>query len=268
MQSYDIIIQAGQSNADGSGHGPVACAYEPTPDVWHLNVGKTVIWENVSPSQVIYDEKPFTLAPAGERAGSHGETYSDFSLTFGRDFVDAGLLPSGRRLLIVRAAVGATGFARSDEESGHWGIGEPVYEKMIELIDYAISLSPDNRLVGMLWHQGEHQASDADQTLFIERLTALFLSVRERYGVPALPIVAGDFSQDWKSKHFEDADRVTRAIREVLDRIGHTAFVSSEGLMSNDRKMGNGDDIHFCREALYELGHRYFKAFASIEKSN
>ena len=266
MQSYDIIIQAGQSNADGSGWGPVKNAFLPIEDVWHLSVGKTVIWENVPQPQVIYDGKPFSLGVAAERIGGNGSLYSDFSLTFGRDFVDAGLLPSGRRLLIVRAAVGATGFARQRGEAAHWGMGEPVYEKMIEMIDYAMALSPENRIVGMLWHQGEHQAGGADLDCFTEQLETLFRSVRERYGVPNLPIVAGDFVQDWKSKNFENAHRVTLAIRQVLDKIGHTAFVESDGLLSNNQKMDNGDDIHFCREALYELGHRYFEAFSSIKE--
>ena len=266
MGNYDIIIQAGQSNADGTGIGPVQDAYVPTPDVWHLNVDKTVIWENVPQTQVVYSDKPFDLAIAKERLGANGETYSDFSLTFGRDYVNASLLAPGRKLLIVRAGVGATGFARSDEKSAHWGIGEPVYEKMIQMIDHAMALSPDNRLVGMLWHQGEHQASEASTTRFSQLLKELLLSVRERYSVPELPIVAGDFVQDWKGKHFEEADRVTQAIRQVLDELGHTAFVASEGLLSNNQKIANGDDIHFCRESLYELGHRYFRAFLSIEK--
>lgn len=35
--SYDILIQAGQSNSDGTGFGPVSNPYEPNDQVWYMN---------------------------------------------------------------------------------------------------------------------------------------------------------------------------------------------------------------------------------------
>ena len=40
------------------------------------------------------------------------------------------------------------------------------------------------------------------------------------------------------------------------------AYVETADLRSNDQKTGDGDEIHFCREDLRELGHRYYAAFA------
>ena len=45
MEKYDIIIQGGQSNAEGSGRGPVLKAYEPSEDIYYLDVEYTL--ENV-----------------------------------------------------------------------------------------------------------------------------------------------------------------------------------------------------------------------------
>lgn len=39
------------------------------------------------------------------------------------------------------------------------------------------------------------------------------------------------------------------------------AFVFSEGLLSNNQKVKNGEEIHFCRESIYELADRYFFEF-------
>ena len=41
-ERFDIIIQAGQSNADGTGFGPTADPWVPTEDVWYLNGDFTV----------------------------------------------------------------------------------------------------------------------------------------------------------------------------------------------------------------------------------
>ena len=174
-EKFDIIIQAGQSNAEGSGRGPAEQPYERTPDIWQLDVKKTVIWENVPLVQVTYADEPIALTEAYERQIG-GVTYGDLALPFAKDYVKAGLLEKGRRLLIVRAAVGATGFARDDEVMGHWGEGEVVREKMYELIDYAMSLSPDNRLVALLWHQGEHQSNERGSTRYQRELRQLLLS--------------------------------------------------------------------------------------------
>ena len=42
------------------------------------------------------------------------------------------------------------------------------------------------------------------------------------------------------------------------------AYVETADLRSNDQKTGDGDEIHFCREDLQELGRRYFEAFTRL----
>ena len=39
---YDIIVQGGQSNAEGTGIGPVSQELVLSPNVWYLDVEKTV----------------------------------------------------------------------------------------------------------------------------------------------------------------------------------------------------------------------------------
>ena len=59
-------------------------------------------------------------------------------------------------------------------------------------------------------------------------------------------------------------DAVLSAIKEVSDEIGCAALVSSAGLTSNGEKNGNGDILHFSREALMEFGKRYFEEYKSL----
>ena len=58
---------------------------------------------------------PYVIDIAKERANS-SVTVGDFSLTFAKRYIEQGLLKEGRKLLIVRTAVGGTGFKK-----GHWG---------------------------------------------------------------------------------------------------------------------------------------------------
>ena len=59
-----------------------------------------------------------------------------------------------------------------------------------------------------------------------------------------------------------------KAIRDVFLEMGG-AFVDTQGLRSNwsvnaVHPLKRVDEVHFCRESLYELGERYYDAFAEL----
>lgn len=258
MERYDIILQAGQSNADGTGRGPVEQPYIPSADILYLQAAKTVqiTAEGIS---VTYADQPFLVEVAEDTEREDG-IKGDFSLTFARDYIDHGLLAEGRKLLIIRAAVGGTGFKRKN-----WGLQDQLYLKMLEMADYALSCNPENRLVAFLWHQGEHDAvHGTPPDMYKSLMRDLVYSVRARYGNDKLPFLAGDFVQQWKQDNAAISIPIAAKLQELCNEIGSAAFVETKGLPSNDEKTGNGDSIHFCRQSLYDLGHRYFNAFQSI----
>ena len=255
---FDIIIQAGQSNAEGLGVGPVSAEYMPilSGNVYYLEAEKTVehLPETV---RVTYADTPFIITPAKER-GSEQNPVGDFAMSFGEAYVK-GNLQNDRKLLIVRAAIGGTGFVKKQ-----WGLEDQVYLKMIELADYALSINEENRIVGVLWHQGECDAFEKNEpNVFKQQLASLIQDIRKRYG-KNLPFIAGDFVSEWKQKNISDCEPIVEKIREVLRETGHSAFIETSDLLSNNQKNGNGDDIHFCREALCILGCRYYDAFREI----
>ena len=256
---FDIIIQAGQSNAEGLGIGPVSEEHMPMllGDVYYLEAEKTVehLPETV---RVTYVEKPFTITPAKERGSEHNPM-GDFALAFGAKYEKEVLQNSDRKLLIIRAAIGGTGFVKKQ-----WGLEDKVYLKMIEMADFALSLNAENRIVGVLWHQGECDSFEKnDPDVFKQQLASLIQDIRKRYG-ENIPFIAGDFVNEWKQKYLSDCEPIVEKIREVLREMGRSAFVETSDLLSNNQKNGNGDDIHFCREALYVLGRRYYDAFQEI----
>lgn len=257
---FDIIIQAGQSNAEGYGIGPADEAVVPklSGNVWQIHPlkGAEVIDGHL---QVTYHEGPLQIVPAAETQIATGMK-GNFSLTFAQRYEEEGFLKSGRQLLIIRAAVGGTGF-----NDGLWGLGNPLHVKMVEMVDFALSLNPGNRVVGFLWHQGENEAYPrSDFDCLKKNIQDTFEDVRARYGA-GIPIIAGDFVNDWKSKNLERCEPVIATIKEVIAEIGNGEFVETSDLESNGHKMQNDDDIHFCREALCILGKRYFEKYKNME---
>lgn len=263
MKGYDIVIQAGQSNAEGCGKGTVATPYAVNNRVWHLEHKWQVVPSEKAGERpaVIYADEPFTLAPASERVSEKWGVVADFSLTFSKEYIENGVLKEGRRLLIVRGAVGGTGFC-----VGNWRVGDQLHKKLRALVDYALALEGENRVVALLWHQGECDAFEGTTALEYEQnFTAFLRDIRQAYGED-LPVVAGDFVQEWKSKNLSICTPITETTERICVEDAFGAYVHTDGLASNDMAVHDGEDIHFCREAQYELGKRYFQAFARIYK--
>ena len=257
---YDIFIQGGQSNSEGTGHGPVMRELSVMDDVWYLEAEKTVevLEDNM---RITYADKPLKLVPAQERV-VNGEVTGDFSLTFAEEYKKAGLLKEGRQIVIVRAAIGGTGFQKKQ-----WGLGNLLHNKLVEMTDYALTLGEGSHVVGFLWHQGEHDAFEGNiPDRYYRQLTEMLADVRARYGAD-IPFIAGDFVNDWKSKNIEICAPIIEKIKQAVANDGNAAFVETSDLLSNSQLLGNEDDIHFCRESLHILGARYFQAFKNLKKN-
>lgn len=260
LTEFDIIIQAGQSNAEGMGLGEIENGYVPNDKVYYLTAEKNVVH---TPERVIIDfaDKPFSITVAEERKVNN-VAIADFSLFFARKYIESGLLQAGRKLLIIRAGIGGTGFKKKN-----WGVGDLLYKKMIEMTDYALSLNAGNRVMGFLWHQGEHDAFEGNEpNIFENQLFTMVSSVRKRYG--NMPFIAGDFVRDWKQKNIESCRPIVEKIQNVVDDLGNSAFVTTDDLLSNKEKVGNNDDIHFCREGLWKLGERYFEKYRELNNES
>ena len=104
LDCFDIFIQGGQSNAEGSGIGPVIEEYIPDERICYLEVPKTVDCTEAG-LDIQFHDVPFSLQIGAEH-GTQENPIGDFSLTFAKAYIDAELLAEGRKILIIRAAVG------------------------------------------------------------------------------------------------------------------------------------------------------------------
>ena len=245
--TFDILILAGQSNAYGSSFGPAEAPYCPDGRIWYMN-------------------EDGTISLAAEAVEGNG-IRACFALSFAREYVNAGKLAEGRKLLILRTAAGGTGFS-----DNRWKLTDDLYLRMMDMTRTALALNPDNRLVAFLWHQGETDAiRRATYDFHYHHLSTLLSTVRETFRAPALPFIAGDFVHHWKYNpaNLDACFPVLDAIHAVCRDFEACAFVETDGLDSNAQgknppESRKYDDIHFSRDATYELGKRYFAAFEAI----
>lgn len=242
-EKFDVILQAGQSNAEGCGLGKTEDPYVANYSVWYLN-------------------NDFSISKAQERIAtkeSNNSIIADFSLPFAREYM-ANDLKEGRNILIVRAAVGGTGFVDK-----RWNPTDDLYLKMMDMTETALSLNPENKLVAFLWHQGETDAANCvDYQTYRNSLSTLINNVRTTFSRKDLPFIAGDFVWHWKSQWLDRCEPIVKATKDICNEIGYAEFVQTDDLLSNDQAVGNEDIIHFCRDSIYKLGVRYYNAYQKI----
>ena len=187
---------------------------------------------------------------------------------FAEDYVKNGLLENGRKLLLVKTAVGGTGFTKKQ-----WTEDSQCRNKMLHMIEEYKKLSSDMRVVAFLWHQGEQDAGDRPdfpnderQDFYKKEFSDFVTRVRGVLGND-FPIICGEFTPAWIEKNKEACDAVLTAMREVIAADGYGEVVSSKGLTSNNDVTGNGDTIHFSRDGVHSLGRRYLEAFKRLTKT-
>jgi len=266
--AFDIIIVAGQSNAEGNGIKNNENQMILN-DVYHLVDKNNIATKVCDDGKVILDmvyPTEMILEIAHERA-QDGKLLADFPQTFAQKYIEDGKLGNGRKILIVKTAVGGTGFSRKE-----WGVGSILLKRLVDMVDYSLSLNEDNKIIALLWHQGEHDcvenavvSLDELYKFYSDNLTNQFIDLRNRYG-KEIPIIAGEFVDSWADlpENKEKCDIIEKATRDVCDNIKNSMVVSSVGLLSNDQNFHNGDNIHFCGESIYELGKRYYSAYKSM----
>lgn len=251
---FDIIILAGQSNAVGYGHGETNYKHKHLSDVWVL--------DDDQPEEVFAIQEPWKI-----RLRQAQEVYTgSLAVRFADEYIKAGNLQPGRKLLIVHCAAGGTSFCKSE-----WGVGNLLYRRMIDLTDYALNLNSENKIVAFLWHQGESDAfenpdwsAEKHYQAYYRALKEQVVSIRNHYHIANLPFLCGGFTEEWAKDYREQCDSIYKANKQICSEIGNAQFIETTDLLSNNQILGDGDSIHFCKQAIFELGLRYYKAYAEI----
>lgn len=272
-EKFDIIVLAGQSNAVGYGVGDVEEEYIPSENIMWLEDDADAHFEKNEVTGkdelMIHYPSTFCISVAEEPLSANGQKLGKPAILFAKNYYDTYLKGTDRKVLIINAAVGGTGFARNE-----WGVENAVlYTRLCDMVNYALGQNKDNKLAAFLWHQGECDAFenaewDAEKryTVHKRNLLLMFGDFKKKFNCPHIPMVTGEFCNEWYEENKIPCDAVLRAVCEVFSAENNGACVKTADLLSNNQATGNGDNIHFCRPAAYELGRRYFEAYRQLKK--
>ncbi|MDD3831201.1 MAG: sialate O-acetylesterase [Clostridia bacterium] len=235
-QNYDIILVCGESNAQGRGIGSSQYDYVPEEEVQYLNEDLTIS---------IADE--FYL---------DGLRRNAFYLSFAQRYLEHGLLGGDRKLLIVNTATAGAGFCNDK-----WLPDAELFDYSMELIKTLLVINDSNRMVGVLWHQGEIDTVwRTSQSQYEQYLSTLISEIRRELSMPTLAFICGDMCPQWKAL-FPHSSAIALAQQGLATEGSMIGFVQTDGLYSND---GVSDQVHFSKESNVELGHRYFDEFVRV----
>lgn len=218
-----LFLLIGQSNMAGRGH--VEAQDEVTnPRIWMLT--KDLKW-TLAKDPVHFD-KP-------EMAGVG--LCSEFARTLVENdpHITVGLIP---------CAMGGTSL---DE----WHVGGPLYSNAIARTREAMKRGT---LSGILWHQGEGDAGDAQIAAYPAKFSAFIAQLRADLGAEAVPLVIGELVRTRPASAPFNA-----ALPAISAGVPRCALVSSEGLVDK------GDHLHFDAASLRTLGARYAAAFLKLQ---
>ena len=267
---FDIVVVAGQSNAEGNGvsfdNKPliISDAYE----IIDKNKYGMKLKEDGSYDSLDFVYPVETIIRELQERKVNDIYNSDLSLSFVEQYKKSKFYSPDRKVLVIKTAYGGSGFAFNQH-----GVGNPLYKRMLDMINIGLSLNKENRIVAFLWHQGEHDAFENTQFSYEERynyyysnLLKQFLAIRDQYKNFDFPFITGGLCRGWKKRYQLQSDAVEKATKDVCKKIGNATFVSGDDLPTNEEIIHNGDDDHYSKESILIMGERYFDAFASLKE--
>jgi hypothetical protein len=139
----------------------------------------------------------------------------------------------GRKIGLIVNAKGGTSISE-------WMPGTEFYKQAIARAKQAMKFGT---LKGIVWHQGESDASKSEQ--YLDKITVLIENLRKDLGDENLPFVAGQLSADW-----EERIPFNTIILHLPQKVKNTAVVTTE----NTKTM---EGTHFNSESQRMLGERY-----------
>jgi len=141
-----------------------------------------------------------------------------------------------------------------------WMPGTPHYTNAVARLKAALSAAgPEAKLRGILWHQGEADASDEERAITYRlRFAKMITALRKDLGAEGVPVIVGQLGEFVLEKSYPHLSRINSELATIPLHVPLTAFVSSQGLKDK------GDQLHFDSPSLKEFGRRYALAWLAL----
>ncbi|ELL6556561.1 DUF6645 domain-containing protein [Escherichia coli] len=230
---YLVVVLAGQSNSMSYGEGiPLPETYDrPDPRIKQLARRSTVTpggaackYNDIIPADhCLHDVQNMSGVnhpKADLSKGQYGTVGQ--GLHIAKKLLP--FIPANAGILLVPCCRGASAFttgadgtysesAGASENSLRWGVGKPLYQDLVSRTKAALAKNPKNRLLAVVWMQGEGDAAVGTHAQHTGLFTAMVNQFRTDLAgqasqctggsASAVPWICGDTTYFWKQRHAE-----------------------------------------------------------------
>ncbi|EJB3793250.1 sialate O-acetylesterase, partial [Escherichia coli] len=228
-----VVVLAGQSNGMSYGEGlPLPETYDrPDPRIKQLARRSTVTpggaackYNDIIPADHclhdVQDMSRLNHPKADLSKGQYGTVGQ--GLHIAKKLLP--FIPANAGILLVPCCRGASAFttgadgtysesAGASENSLRWGVGKPLYQDLVSRTKAALAKNPKNRLLAVVWMQGEGDAAVGTHAQHPGLFSAMVNQFRTELAgqasqstggsASAVPWVCGDTTYFWKQRHAE-----------------------------------------------------------------
>ncbi|EJQ3734599.1 DUF1737 domain-containing protein [Escherichia coli] len=225
---YYVVVLAGQSNGMAFGEGlPLPETYDrPEPRIMQLARRSTVTpggaacaYNDVIPADHclhdVIDMSGFNHPRADLTKGQYGCVGQ--GLHIAKKLLP--FIPVNAGILLVPCCRGGSAFTSGDDgaftestgasaSSARWGVGKPLYQDFLFRTKAALSKNPKNRLLAVVWMQGENDLADGSQqhsglfTAMVQQFRADMVAYSAQCvggSAGSVPWICGDTTYYWKN---------------------------------------------------------------------
>lgn len=254
VNGYDIVLVIGQSNTHYAiGYDAILDA--PYDDIKQIAVNTASAYNNM----IIPAVEPLLFPDIAGSVAS--PSYIGFGLTFAKNYIDNGNLKSGRKVCIVPAGWGGTGFGNNNR----WNPGQDLYTSAVYYTNQVMTKASGSRLVAILWHQGENDSGQT-QSWYSTRLDWMVQNLRndilgDNFKVP---FVCGGMVPYWVDTN-AGAQPIEAALKDTPNRVAYSGFANPR--IPTVIAYNPSDIIHYNAAGARELGLRYYTQWVVAKKN-
>lgn len=238
-QSFNVILIAGQSNTH-AGIGFNSNLDSPISEIKQLGrFGE----DNM---RLIEAKEPLQHHTAENNKIGFGLTYAKLLFEY---------LNEDKKIIIIPCGYGATGF-----QNNRWNKGDDLYEDAVKRVKNILSYNSENKLISILWHQGE---SDVSNSNYQNNLDNFITNIRNDLEAENIPFILGGMVPFWVN---QNSSRINQQmiISSSINRHDYVGYANPELPFIIQREDNTFEQIHFDANGQRELGKRYFQEFIRI----
>ena len=235
-ENFWIFIMAGQSNMAGRG---IVEPQDTVPNSRILVLNKENNW--------VVAKEPFHQYQPKLTGLDSGMSFASELMKLVNDSVSIGLIP---------CAVGGSSVENWLNDSLYNGVH--LFSNFKVRAEIALKYG---QVKGILWHQGESDASPGKIQLYKHKIEKLFDRFRSILGNDSIPVIMGELGSFYYPEERQARwDSINSIIRDVAKGSKYCTSVATDDLTSNE------DRIHFNAASQRELGKRYARTFWETEQ--